>query len=44
MGLSRVLSPGIGFLELEVDVSEGDMELDSADPWFGVGPLGERFR
>lgn len=44
MCLSRVLSPGIWILELEEDASEGDMEVDSADPWFGVCPLGERFR
>lgn len=43
MGLSIVLSPETGILELEEDASEGDMEVDSADPWIGVGPLGERF-
>lgn len=44
MGLSSVLSPEAGALELEEDASEGAMEVDSADPWWtGVDPLGERF-
>lgn len=44
MGLSRVLSPETGILEFDEDASEGDdTEVDSADPWIGVGPLGERF-
>lgn len=43
MGLSSVLSPETGTLELEEDASDGEMEVDSADPWIGVEPLGERF-
>lgn len=41
MGLSSVLSPETATLELQA--SEGEMAVDSADAWFGVGPLGERF-
>lgn len=41
MGLSTVLSPEIWALELQKDASEGEMEVDSADPWIVVG--GERF-
>lgn len=43
MGLSSVLSPETGTLELEEDASEVEMEVDSADPCIGVAPLGERF-
>lgn len=45
MGLSRLLSPETAILEEEEedDASEGEIEVDSADPWIGVGPLGERF-
>lgn len=43
MGLSRVLKPETGTLEEEEDASEGETEVDAADPWMGVGPLGDRF-
>ena len=43
MGLSRSLSPETGTLEgEEEDASEGDTELDAAEAWLGVWPLGDR--
>lgn len=44
MGLSSVLSPETGTLELEGDASEGDMEVDSEVACIGRGRLGEGFR
>lgn len=44
MGLSKVLNPETGTLEEEdKDASEGEIDVDSADPWTDAGPLGERF-
>lgn len=43
MGLSSVLNPDTVTLEFEEEASEGEMEVDSADPRIGAGTLGERF-
>lgn len=43
MVLSSVLSPETVTFGLQEEASEGDTEVDSADPWIGAGTFGERF-